>query len=39
VTAWTMTVADVLAGGAGGYYERVEAWARSVIDTLASAGV
>lgn len=37
VTAWPMTVADVVAGGVDGYAERVARWARSVVDTLDAA--
>lgn len=32
---WSMHVADVLAGGAGEYAERVTAWARSIREALA----
>jgi hypothetical protein len=34
VGRWPMTVADVLAGGARGYGQRVAAWAESVLRTL-----
>lgn len=34
VTAWPMTVADVVNGGVEGYFERVAAWAESIIRTL-----
>jgi hypothetical protein len=37
VSAWPMTVADVLAGGVEGYRERVAAWADSIIRTLVAA--
>lgn len=33
-SSWPVTVADVLAGGAEGYVERVAAWAESVLRTL-----
>lgn len=36
--AWTMTAADVTAGGAEHYCERVEQWARSIIASLRAAG-
>lgn len=32
---WTMTAADVVAGGAGAYGDNVRAWARAVYDALA----
>ncbi|MCL4875478.1 MAG: hypothetical protein KJ064_02415 [Anaerolineae bacterium] len=31
---WTMTAADVVAGGAASYCENVRAWARSVFEAL-----
>lgn len=31
---WTMTAADVVAGGADNYIENVRAWARSVYESL-----
>lgn len=31
---WTMTAADVVAGGTEGYIENVRAWARSVYEAL-----
>jgi hypothetical protein len=34
VESWPITVADVLAGGAEGYCERVATWAESIIRTL-----
>ena len=34
VDAWPMVVTDVVAGGAEGYAGRVEAWARSIVETL-----
>ncbi len=34
VTAWPMTVADVVEGGTPGYCDRVAAWAESIIRTL-----
>jgi Family of unknown function (DUF5946) len=39
VGAWPMTVADVLAGGAEGYGERVAAWADSIVRTLDAADI
>ncbi len=39
VRGWPMTVADVCAGGAAGYGERVARWARSILDALDAAGV
>ena len=38
VASWPMTVADVLAGGAEGYAERVTVWARSIREALDAAG-
>jgi hypothetical protein len=38
VNSWPMTVADVCAGGAEGYGERVERWARSIRETLDASG-
>lgn len=38
VVSWPMTVADVCAGGAEGYVERVEQWARSIRSALDAAG-
>ena len=35
---WTMTAADVTAGGMDRYCENVEAWAQSVLEALGSAG-
>lgn len=37
VQRWSMTVADVLAGGVEGYGDRVGAWASSVISDLAAS--
>jgi hypothetical protein len=37
VERWPMTVVDVCAGGVEGYAERVERWARSVLDSLDAA--
>ena len=37
VQSWPMTVADVCAGGAAGYAERVEQWARTIRDALDCA--
>lgn len=37
VERWSMTVADVLAGGVDGYGERVEEWAASVIADLSAS--
>lgn len=34
IGAWPIVVTDVIAGGTSGYQERVERWARSVVDTL-----
>jgi len=34
VESWPMTVADVCVGGIEGYNERVQLWARSILDTL-----
>ena len=34
VESWPMTVADICAGGLEGYNERVQLWARSILDTL-----
>jgi hypothetical protein len=34
VESWPMTVADICAGGIEGYNERVQLWARSILDTL-----
>ena len=31
---WTMTIADVVAGGAERYFESVQAWANTVSDSL-----
>jgi hypothetical protein len=39
VTAWPMTIVDVLAGGVEGYCDRVPAWAESIIRTLDAAAV
>lgn len=36
--AWTMTAADVVAGGAEHYVENVEAWALSILDALRASG-
>ena len=38
VTRWSLTVADVLAGGEDGYAARVERWAGSVLRDLEAAG-
>lgn len=35
---WTMTAADVTAGGADHYIDNVQAWARSVYDALVKSG-
>lgn len=35
---WTMTAADVVAGGADGYVDSVRAWAKSVLDALQTSG-
>ena len=35
---WTITIADVCAGGLDGYCERVEAWARAVSEALSKSG-
>lgn len=35
---WMMTAADVVAGGADRYCDNVQAWARSVYDTLRESG-
>lgn len=35
---WTMTIAETIDGGLVGYAERVEAWARSVYESLEAAG-
>ncbi len=35
---WTLTVADVAAGGVGSYCDNVRAWARSVHAALTAAG-
>ena len=37
VTAWPMTVANVVNGGVEGYCDRVTAWAESIIRTLGAA--
>jgi hypothetical protein len=37
VTGWEMTVEDALAGGATGYGDRAERWARSVVTGLDAA--
>jgi hypothetical protein len=34
---WTMTAADVVAGGMAGYCDNVELWAKSVYDSLHEA--
>ena len=36
--AWTMTAADVVAGGVEHYVENVRTWAQSVYDDLARSG-
>jgi hypothetical protein len=36
--AWTMTAADVVAGGATGYIANVEAWAASMLTALRASG-
>lgn len=35
---WTMTVADVVAGGYEHYYDNVRAWAKSMLDSLRVSG-
>lgn len=35
---WTLTAADVVAGGPGQYRVLVERWARSILDTLRATG-
>jgi hypothetical protein len=35
---WTMTVADVIAGGMDAYYNSVRAWARSILADLRESG-
>ncbi|MCC7446538.1 MAG: hypothetical protein IT324_03930 [Anaerolineae bacterium] len=35
---WTMTAADVVAGGADHYVDNVKAWAQSVFDALKASG-
>jgi hypothetical protein len=35
---WTMTAADVVAGGADHYCNNVRAWAKSVLDVLQTSG-
>jgi len=35
---WTMTAADVVAGGADHYVDNVKAWAQSVYDALKNSG-
>jgi hypothetical protein len=35
VEDWPITITDVVGGGTEGYHERVEAWARSIIATVA----
>lgn len=36
--AWTMTAADVVAGGVGNYYDNVRRWARLTLEALRSSG-
>jgi uncharacterized protein DUF5946 len=38
VDSWPLTVADVVAGGVGGYCGRAAAWAESILRTLDTAG-
>lgn len=38
VPAWTMTAADVVAGGADAYCANVRAWAQSMVEALRTAG-
>ncbi len=35
---WSMTVADVIAGGIESYCDNVRKWAQSMLDTLKSSG-
>ncbi len=37
VVKWPMTIVDVCTGGVEGFAERVERWARSVVETLDAA--
>lgn len=36
--AWTMTAADVVAGGPDAYCDNVRAWAQSMVEALKKAG-
>lgn len=36
VAAWNMTVVDVLARGARGYSESVEAWSHSIVESIGN---
>jgi hypothetical protein len=35
---WTMTAADVVAGGMDRYYDNVRAWAQSILEALKTSG-
>jgi hypothetical protein len=39
VQSWPLTVADLVAGGVGGYCDRVAAGAESILRILERAGV
>lgn len=36
--AWTMTAADMVRGDVANYYANVQAWAESILQTLAASG-